>query len=156
MLFSTIVLPCFEIIDYSPDKLNELFEYISKVGLITPLILKLYGIHEIFLEGKSSIVAAILKQLVQIAACHIEGVPIPVNGLDDKSVEEFAIMLLDHGAISIIFETNSSIPTNLAKKFIAQLPRTRVGISIPEVSTEEIVKLYHDNFKDLVSYFHFR
>ena len=101
MIYSIITLPCRDLLAPLPDALNALFDFVSRVGLITPIVLLLEGASDVFVKGQQVQLGLILKQLTRIAPCHIEGIPLPSDELEPTLVEEFAIGMLGSPTIKL-------------------------------------------------------
>ena len=96
MIYSLVLVPCRELVSSPslPDDLAALFTYVGRVGLISPVLLRLEDASQLFIEGHANQLSVVLKQIVRLAPCHIEAVPLPSDKIDPTVVEEFAIGLL--------------------------------------------------------------
>ena len=95
MIYTTLIIPCQDLLSLPSDNLTNLFNYISRVGLITPIILRLECIDDIFIHGQQvQLLLIALKQITRMAPCHVEGIPLPNDVIKPTDVEDFAISLL--------------------------------------------------------------
>lgn len=108
MIYSILVLPCRNLLAPLPDALNALFDFVSRIGLITPIVLRLEGATDVFVKGQQTQLGLILKQLTRIAPCHIEGIPLPSDEMDSTLIEEFAIGMLGIQMIKLAVSSTST------------------------------------------------
>jgi hypothetical protein len=132
------------------EEVNALFNFVSRVGLLSPIILRLEGAGSLLIEGKGYQLATLLTQILQVIPCHVEGVPLPEGYLGSQVVELFAVTLLDNGALSVNFDFSIENVSE-TKEFLALFPRSRIGLRpLGTISDHSKLAAIFEDFKDIL------
>ena len=158
MIYSIITITCNEFLTPHQDDLSALYNFVARASLASSVVLRLQGTREVFIEGKekSSHLASMLAQVLQLAPCHIDGIPCPGLAFDAQVIELFAVTMLDAGALSVVFDIGAAESAAEVKSFLALFPRTRSGIRVvSDVDENRILSVFSD-FRDVASTMTFR